>query len=77
MESNQLDLTKVREWLEDKKYNEEPVYYCKQCLSLHIMILDENTDYCGLCSNTDIAKAHIDEWDILYKEKYGKSLMEE
>lgn len=52
-------------------YNLEPVYYCKKCLSLRIMALDDS-DYCDICGSTDVEVANINNWNQLYKDKYGK-----
>ena len=58
--------------MEEKiNYNDEPVFYCKKCLSLKIRVIGD-LDYRGQCGCTDIDKAHIKYWDTLYREKYGK-----
>lgn len=60
----------------ESKYNDEPVYYCKHCLSLYITCLDafnpNEGSYCEDCSRTDIGEASIFEWREMYKNKYGK-----
>ena len=50
------------------EYDEEPVYYCKSCHSLHIL-RDETLanpfwdgSYCADCLSTDITSCYIDEW---------------
>lgn len=53
-------------------YNLEPVVYCKNCLSLRIMILDENTDYCDKCGCTDLESTDILTWEKMYEKKYEK-----
>lgn len=53
-------------------YNSEPVYYCKNCLSLKIMVLGEYSEYCDDCGNTDIATTDIETWREMYKDKYGR-----
>lgn len=63
---NKVDLAKIEE------YNDEPVYYCKNCLSLRVMPLNDKISFCDICGNTDIGKCHINEWMKLYREKYGK-----
>lgn len=57
----------------DNSYDEEPVYYCKRCLSLNIrqMPYVKDQDYCGECGTTDIATTSIEEWKEMYKKKYG------
>jgi hypothetical protein len=52
-------------------YNNEPVYYCKNCLSLQILTVG-STDYCDCCGNTEIDSTHISIWEEMYKNKYGK-----
>jgi hypothetical protein len=66
------DFEKVRWSKED--YNREPVYYCKKCLSLVIMAYNESgiSEYCNDCGSTDIATTSINEWQALYRAKYGK-----
>lgn len=56
-----------------EQYDEEPVFYCKRCLSLKIkkMPLVENQDYCGDCGSADIGTVDIEEWNRMYEEKYG------
>lgn len=58
---------------EVEDYNDEPVYYCKNCLSLRIksVFTGLNLDYCDECGGTIIEQAHIDKWRELYKERYG------
>lgn len=55
-------------------YNIEPVYYCKHCLSLHV--ISDVCDYCANCGNTDIDSTDIFNWEKLYQKKYGKKLIE-
>lgn len=57
-------------------YNEEPVFYCRKCLSLKIRDVEciENSEYCDDCGSTDIAQANIEEWDAMYVAKYGHHL---
>ena len=63
--------------LSKKEYNDIPVYYCQHCLSLNIRNIDGNEDYnyCEECGSTDIESSHIEEWETLYKNKYGKTLI--
>lgn len=55
-------------------FNEEPVVYCKHCLSLAIRNSGD-TDYCDKCGGTDIESTNIIEWEELYKQKYGKNFL--
>lgn len=54
-------------------YDEEPVYYCKRCLSLNIRSLPMigNQDYCEECGAIDIGTTEIDNWNKMYEAKYG------
>lgn len=56
-----------------KEYNDEPVFYCKSCLSLKIKTVASglDLDYCDECGCTDIEEASIEEWQALYRERYG------
>ena len=46
----------------------EPVYYCKSCHSLHILVdetmANEDWDgsYCGKCNSADIGECTMAEW---------------
>lgn len=53
--------------------NDEPVFYCKSCLSLKVktVVVGSDLDFCDECGSTDIGQAHIEEWRRLYKERYG------
>jgi len=59
-------------------YNEEPVHYCKYCLSLDNPVVIEGTDieYCKYCGSTDFEDSSIEEWEKQFEEKYkqGKFL---
>lgn len=59
-------------------YNKEPVYYCTKCLSLRIRDVEgmDDATYCDKCCATDVAQCTIEEWDSLYKAKYGHSYLE-
>lgn len=61
----------IREELHKEDYNAEPVVYCKNCLSLRIMTLD-NMDYCDECGCTDLDTTDIVSWEKMYEKKYGK-----
>lgn len=59
----------------DKKeeYNNEPVYYCKQCLSLRILGIPgiEDLDFCDDCGSTNIGTTDIHTWEDLYKQRFN------
>lgn len=61
--------------LTKEQYNDVPVFYCKECLSLNVRsvlasgILE--LDYCDDCGGTIMEETHIEKWKELYKERYG------
>ena len=62
-----------------KDYNTEPVHYCKHCLSLKVRYIPkmDDSDYCDDCGSTDIGECSIEEWENLYKSRYGHKYLEE
>lgn len=58
-----------------EEFNEEPVYYCKECLSLKILAID-NTEFCDDCGSSDILQTNIREWEKLYMNKYNHKFIE-
>lgn len=63
----------------DKKseYNKEPVFYCKHCLSLKIRDAGlPELLYCDECGSADIFSISIEEWENMYKDKYGFKYLE-
>ena len=62
-------------------YNEEPVYYCKSCLSLKIKqvtVDNQNfTNYCDKCGSTNVVVCDIEEWEKLYNNKYNKEIVKQ
>ena len=57
-------------------YNDEPVHYCKYCLSLDNPEMLDGTEYCKYCGSTEFVDSHIDEWEKQFEQKYkqGKFL---
>lgn len=54
------------------EYNDEPVLYCKHCLSLRIRDAGlPDLLYCDECGAADILSTNIEEWENLYKGRYG------
>ena len=54
------------------EYNDEPVFYCKHCLSLKIRDAGlPDLLYCDECGSADILTTNIEEWENLYKERHG------
>ena len=64
--------------LHNQDYNSEPVYYCRNCLSLKIMSIPglEDAEFCDECNSTDIGKCSIEEWRKLWKDKHGFDYLE-
>lgn len=56
--------------IEDSEYNGEPVYYCKDCLSLAIVELDGIYDYCANCGSMNTGAATFEDWQDMYECKY-------
>lgn len=59
-------------------YNKIPVHYCTNCLSLKIRRVAGLNDavYCDDCGGTDTKETSIEEWEELYKKKYGFTFLE-
>lgn len=58
-------------------YNDEPVLYCTNCLSLRIEeTVLRNTeikqDFCGVCGDPNIEETDIETWEALYVNLYGR-----
>lgn len=56
-------------------YNDIPVHYCAECLSLKVRVFNEDMDYCDECGSTDIRETHIDDWERQYQEKYKENYL--
>ena len=54
-----------------EEYDKEPVFYCKDCLSLCSLPLEEVLDYCDDCGSTNIGETDIHTWEAMYEKKYG------
>lgn len=59
-------------------YDQIPVLYCKNCLSLKIRNIPvvEDSDYCDDCGSTDTGECLIEEWETLYKSRYGHKYLD-
>lgn len=57
----------------NNEFNNEPVFYCKHCLSLKIKSVPgiEGLDYCDKCGATDIDKTDIYTWEQMYRKRFG------
>lgn len=66
-------MEEIRSMDSSTNYNDEPVFYCKNCLSLKVKTVASglNLDYCDDCGSTDIVETHIDTWQNMYRERYG------
>ena len=60
----------------DIDYNDEPVHYCKYCLSLDNPEVTGDIEYCKYCGSTDFEESSIEEWEQKFETKYkqGKFL---
>ena len=60
-------------------YNDIPVYYCINCLSLGIVKESESSrnSYCKECGSTEQNVTTIEDWEFLYEKEYGKSFLDE
>ena len=59
--------------MEEIDYNEEPVFYCRNCLSLKIM--DGGfIDYCDNCNSTDTDTASLEEYDEMHLKRFGRKV---
>lgn len=57
-------------------YNNEPVFYCKSCLSLLVKPYSDNINYCDDCGSTNIGKTHIVLWENMYFDRYKIKLID-
>lgn len=60
------------------EFNQEPVFYCKHCLSLRVRSVADlqDLDFCDECGSTEIAQTSIESWEEMYKNKFGHSYLE-
>lgn len=66
------NLNNTREEHPNEEYNAIPVVYCKNCLSLKILVLNDKVDYCDECGCTDTVSTDIETWREMYEKKYDK-----
>lgn len=66
------NLNNTKEEHPKEYYGAIPVVYCKNCLSLKVMVLNDKVDYCDECGCTDTDSTDIESWREMYKKKYGK-----
>lgn len=61
-----------------EEYNSEPVTYCARCYSLGIVHEDSiGIDCCKDCGSSDLLTSSEEEWEKLYKQRYGHKFVEE
>ncbi len=61
-----------------EEYNSEPVTYCARCYSLGIVHEDSiGMDCCKECGSSDLLTSSEEEWERLYKQRYGHKFVEE
>lgn len=60
--------------LTKEECNDEPVVYCKHCLSLSIRVFG-GIDYCDKCGSTEMEESSIEDWDQLYQKKYNQKYL--
>lgn len=70
-------MSSLKQQINSEEYNKEPVFYCRNCLSLRVKVvpIDSSLDYCDECGSTNIDRANIKEWENFYKERYGTSFL--
>lgn len=62
----------------EQDYNDIPVEYCTKCLSLRIINYQGRVkSYCEECGNVETATTHIDNWEEMYKKRYGIAFIPE
>lgn len=69
------ELKSQEENYNQQEYNDIPVHYCTECLSLKVRYLKDEGNYCDHCHSTDTKEAHIHDWEKMYQEKYGKKFI--
>lgn len=62
-------------YMTKQEYNDMPVFFCDDCLSLAILKMDDY-NYCKDCGSTNVKLTMIDDWERRYKQKYGKKLLQ-
>lgn len=57
-------------------YNNEPIFFCKECLSIKIRCTRDDIDYCDECGSIDIGQTSILTWVHYYTKQYGKPFLQ-
>lgn len=69
-------MEELKEAYSIEEYNDEPVFFCEHCLSLKIKIVG-GYDFCDDCGSTAVQTAHIEDWEKMYQQRYGRKFLEE
>ena len=56
------------------KYNDIPVLYCTDCLSLRVLGVGE-VNYCEKCGSTNVESTDIFSWEKMYAARYAGSYL--
>lgn len=57
--------------------NEDHVLYCARCYSLKVIHEDSiDSDCCGECGCTSIEESSFEDWEELYRKRYGKKFID-
>lgn len=57
-----------------EEYNQIPLHYCEHCLSIKVLTFDDKS-FCDDCGSMDIVATQVEEWEEMYKEKYGEKYL--
>lgn len=61
-----------------RENDEEPIVYCAKCYSIKVRYEDSiGMDCCGDCGCTDFRSSSFEEWESLFKKRYGHKYMED
>lgn len=69
----------MTEQSKSKRYDdEEPWTFCPKCYSIKFRFEDSlGTDCCEECGCTDLRTSTFEEWDKLYRNRYGRPYLED
>ena len=69
----QKDINEGISRLVHEQFDADPVFYCKECLSLNVRKYgdsEDGTDYCDECGCTSVGTTDIDTWQMMYEKRY-------
>lgn len=59
-----------------KEYNNEPIYFCSECLSPAVVFDEsEDRDVCKDCGGINITRASLEVWEEKFGNVYGVSYL--